>query len=109
MAGMTESALKRKIIQAVKVLRNRDGLPLHWLKIHGNAFQRTGEPDLILCYAGRFLAVELKVGSNKPTRIQSHRLNQWREAGGAVCVCYSLKQFVEFIETLKVGSDEKFS
>jgi hypothetical protein len=103
MAPMSESALKRKVISAAKELRTRDGLPLHWLKIHGNAFQRTGEPDLILCVGGQFVAIELKVGDNKPTRLQLHRLEQWRSAGALTLVCYSLNQFREFIESIKTG------
>jgi hypothetical protein len=99
---MTETALKRKVIDAASKIDR-----VHWLKIHGNAYQRTGEPDLIFCVDGQFAAVELKVGNNKPTELQLHRLAQWRRAGGFTCVCYSLKQFLEFIESIGSGSKKK--
>ena len=37
-------------------------------------YGRSGIPDIIACYKGRFIAVECKAGNNKPTRLQEKEL-----------------------------------
>ena len=88
---MSEKALQNSIIRWI-AKKQSAGVPIHHLKIHGNGMQRSGEPDLIICYDGRFFAVELKHGSNKPTDLQKHRLKQWEKAGAVSAVVYSLDQ-----------------
>lgn len=89
---MSEKKLQDKIIRHVKK-RQSDGVQIHWLKIHGNGVQRSGEPDLIICAQGKFFAVELKHGNNKATKLQLHRLEKWREAGATAAVVRSLEEF----------------
>lgn len=50
-----ETALVSKIIRALKA---RGGW---WIKIHGGASQETGVPDILGCYRGRFVAIEVKL------------------------------------------------
>jgi hypothetical protein len=45
-----------------------------------------GTPDLLICYAGKFIAMELKVGSNKASPLQEHVLQAIRLAGGSAWV-----------------------
>lgn len=47
-----------RIVYAIKkLIRARGG----WVvKIHGGAYQDAGTPDLLACYKGRFIAVEVK-------------------------------------------------
>ena len=59
----------------------------------------SGIPDLLLCKGGAFYAVELKVGRNNATPIQEFVIRKIREAGGRVCVCRSVEEVREFIET----------
>lgn len=50
------------------------------LKFHGNQFTKIGVPDLLICYKGRFVGIEIKVDKNKPTPIQYEmikRINEW--------------------------------
>lgn len=50
------------------------------LKFHGNNFSQQGVSDLIMCYKGRFIALEVKVKDNKPTPLQLEhirRVNEW--------------------------------
>ena len=46
------------IVQKIKkYIRSRGG----WVvKIHGGPYQDPGTPDLIVCYRGKFLAIEVK-------------------------------------------------
>lgn len=49
-------------------------------------FGKSGVPDIIVCYRGRFLAVECKAGKNKPTALQEREMERIREAGGSTLV-----------------------
>lgn len=43
---------------------------------------KIGDPDILLCVCGFFVAWELKVGKNKATKLQAHKLDQIKKAGG---------------------------
>jgi len=45
-------------------------------------YGRSGIPDIIACYKGRFIAVECKAGNNKPTRLQEKELRDICSACG---------------------------
>jgi len=90
MAG--EKKLQNAVIRWMS-RQQKNGVQIHWLKIHGNGMQRSGEPDLIICFEGFFYAVELKFEKNKPTKLQEFRLQQWKNAGGKSFVVNQLDEF----------------
>lgn len=45
-------------------------------------FGRSGVPDIIACYNGRFIGIECKAGTNKTTALQDRELAKIDEAGG---------------------------
>jgi Holliday junction resolvase len=49
-----------------------------------NGFGRAGVPDILVCHAGRFFAIECKADSDKnpPTALQAQELEAIRAAGG---------------------------
>lgn len=51
---------------------------------HG--YGRSGVPDIICCYKGKFIAIECKAGKNKPTALQEKELAEIRSAGGITLV-----------------------
>lgn len=65
-----------------------------WLKEHGvwylktwsNGVQRSGVPDLLICWKGRFIALELKAENGKPTPLQIHEIEQIKKAGGVALI-----------------------
>lgn len=57
---------------------------------HITMYGTTGDPDLLGCIAGRAFAIELKVGTNKPTKIQEERIKAWQRAGALAGVAYTL-------------------
>lgn len=59
-------------------------------KEHGGQYGTAGIPDIIVCYKGRFVGLEAKVGSNKPTRLQQATIEQIRKAGGTAAVVRSV-------------------
>ena len=51
-----------------------------WVKIQLVALR--GIPDFLGCMRGKFVALELKVGNNKPTMLQAFVIKKIQEAGG---------------------------
>lgn len=49
-------------------------------------FGSVGIPDIIACYKGRFIGIECKAGSNKPTALQQKNLDSIRAADGVALV-----------------------
>lgn len=47
---------------------------------------RSGVPDIIACYQGRFIGIECKAGKNKPTPLQLRELAAIIDAGGSSLV-----------------------
>ena len=45
-------------------------------------FGRSGVPDIIGCYKGRFFGIECKAGKNEPTPLQERNLRDIAHAGG---------------------------
>ena len=60
-------------------------------KEHGGQYGTAGIPDIIVCHKGRFIALEAKVGKNKPTKLQAATIEQIRKAGGKAAVVYSVE------------------
>ena len=50
----------------------------------------SGNPDIICCYQGRFIAIEVKNKGNEATKLQQHKLEQIMLAGGIAMVAYSV-------------------
>lgn len=63
---------------------------------------RCGDPDLVVCLSGRFVAMELKVDGNKATVLQAHKLASVTRSGGVGIVVNpdNWKQAIEFIDRL---------
>ena len=77
---ITKKSPKRESYLAKKSLGwlNRQPGTL-FFKIHGGSYQSSGISDLIGLVNGRFVAIELKVGSNTPTKLQSYFPNIYSE------------------------------
>jgi len=71
------------------------------LKTWGGSMQRKGIPDILVCYRGRFIAFEVKMPGEKPTKLQEYELSQIKKAGGIAEVVYSLKEVKETIDGIK--------
>ena len=89
---MKESELVKKITDYLKTVRN-----CFFWKEHGGMYGTAGIPDIIVCYRGRFIAFECKVGSNKPTVLQSITIKHILKAGGYAIVVRSLDEVKEII------------
>ena len=76
MATTPEAKVKAK----VKAILNKHGA-YHFSPATGG-YGKSGVPDLIACYYGKFIAIECKAGNNKPTALQEANLAHINRQGG---------------------------
>lgn len=89
-----------------KVMRYLDSIPNVWyLKIYGNAVQSGGIPDLLVCYKGRFVALELKDPDEKnkygETSRQRMHIKRIIKCGGIGATVNSIEQIDEILKQIK--------
>ena len=94
MNNQLESVLVRKIIAYLKTLSS-----CYWYRTHGGTFaSRVGIPDLLICYRGVFVGIEVKIKPNTPTPLQKIEIAKINLAGGVSGVAYSLEDVVTILE-----------
>ncbi len=72
-----------------------------WYKIHGGPSQQRGIPDLLGCYRGRFVALEVKLDHrSKASPSQRLQLARITEAKGFSAVVRSPEDALEVIEQI---------
>ena len=88
MPAKPESLLRSRI---VKRLREHGGF---WRVIHGSAMQTAGIPDIVGCWQGRYVGLEVKTPENRSgaTPLQAHTLDQITRAGGIAGVITSYEE-----------------
>ncbi|WP_306764727.1 VRR-NUC domain-containing protein [Agathobacter rectalis] len=71
----------------------------------GAAYTKSGIPDLLVCFNGWFLGIELKAPKGRPSDLQLYNLRQIEKAGGIGILLYpkDYEQFKGFIEHLELG------
>lgn len=76
------------------------------LKTRGAWFIKTtgvavaGVPDLLCCYRGFFLAIEVKQPGKRPRPLQQHQLNQITAAHGLALCATSADQVAEQLDRI---------
>jgi hypothetical protein len=84
----SESNLKRQVMRMLK-LESPHALAR---KRHNTAYSTNGDADLEILCCGVHIECELKRPGQKPTLIQTHRLEEWRAAGAKVFVVRSVAE-----------------
>lgn len=92
---MKERDLIAKIRNYLKSVQD-----LFFWKEHGGQYGTAGIPDVIVCYKGKFIAFEAKVGRNKTTPLQDATIKRIIKAGGYALVVRTLDEVKEIIEAL---------
>jgi Holliday junction resolvase len=80
MARTAEGKVKDAV---VKILKERGAY--YFFPVTGG-FGRSGVPDVVACYEGRFIGIECKAGTNKPTALQLAELAKIDKAKGLTMV-----------------------
>lgn len=93
---MSESELIKKIKAYLKTV----DACFYW-KEHGGQYGTAGIPDIIVCYKGRFIGMEAKVGNNKPTPLQEYTIKSIVSAGGIASVVRSVDDVRKVMERME--------
>lgn len=88
---MNETQYTKKVSDLLK----RRGA--YFEKIWGGGMQSAGIPDILVCYKGVFIGMELKVGNNKPSELQKVKVDFIRKAGGVGAILWDNLEPVNFI------------
>jgi hypothetical protein len=75
-----EAKVKAKIHSALKT---QGAYAVNYI---GGVHANNGTPDILACLDGRFIGIEAKAGSNKPTDLQLANLRKITESGGLALV-----------------------
>lgn len=70
------------------------------VKYHGNQFSQVGVPDLLVCYQGRFLGIEIKNETGKTSPLQDVNIEQIKKAGGISFVARSVEDVRKVIDNI---------
>lgn len=69
-----------------KVKKILDDLGCYHFYAFTGGFGRSGVPDIIACYKGRFIGIECKAGKGKTTALQELNITQIRKNQGLAIV-----------------------
>lgn len=89
--------MERTIVEKIKTAYAARGIFL--VKIHGSQMQVGGIPDLLGCWRGRFVGLEVKQPGEHATPLQSYVLKEIEKAGGLAAVVHSLTEALHFLDT----------
>lgn len=93
---MLESTIVKNMLHYLDKLPNS-----FWYKTHGGNFQMAGLPDIIGCYQGLFIGIEVKVPGKKLRVLQKMVMQLITEAGGEAVCLTSAEELVKYIEQIK--------
>lgn len=98
---MNEAALTTKIRLACK----KRGAYI--FKARGDPRQTKGVPDLVMCYQGSFVAMEVKVPGRERTltKNQAENIKRIGEAQGYAAVVTTVKQAMEILDEVEEWND----
>lgn len=85
-----EGKVKAKVTKALKAMGAYYCFPVT------GGFGASGVPDILICYRGRFIAIECKAGKGRVTALQQSNLEAITQAGGiALVIAETQADFVQ--------------
>lgn len=88
-----------RLKKAIKALLDERGA--FWSMIPGGAYAKVGDPDMVVCYKGRYIAIEAKTPTGKQSDWQKLRQEQITAAGGLYILARSVEDVKEVLEKIE--------
>lgn len=87
-----------RIVQNVKkLIKSRGG----WcVKIHGGPYQDAGTPDILVCYKGHFIAVEVKTARGVARPEQRVVQQAITRAGGYALITHRIGEVADVLDAI---------
>lgn len=70
----------------------------YYFKHHGGKYSQVGVPDIIVCYKGRFVGIEVKNEKGQLSILQTRNLKRIADNGGIAIAVRSLEEVKEVFE-----------
>lgn len=84
MGKQAEGSLQERIQKLIKLKQG------YCFKNHGDMSTEPGRPDIVACYEGIFIAVEVKVDDNKPSAAQGIHCRKIWNSGGIALITWDV-------------------
>ena len=94
-----EADLKKKI---KRLIEDRGGF---WSAVKGGEYSKPGDPDIIACYRGYFIAIEGKSADGRPRKEQEDCREWIVDAGGIYIYAYNLDMVRATLDMIDVCED----
>lgn len=94
---MKESDIQSAIIKYLRTLP-----AAYVINHHGGPMATVGVPDLLVCYRGRFIGLEVKMPGKEATAIQLHHYKLIQAASGVagtVSSIHEVKYILEYVDS----------
>lgn len=89
---MLEKQIQKKIMAYLKTVPGSQ-----WNKITLGPYSGKGISDIIGCYRGHYVALEVKNEGGKATKLQEHFINAINDTGGYAAVVRSVNDVRSFL------------
>ena len=93
--------LESDVVAAIKKYLMSLGSDVFFWKEHGGPYGASGIPDIICCYKGRFLGLEVKLPNGKLTELQKRAIEKINRAGGVACRVESVEEVRAVIDRIE--------
>ena len=94
-----ESVLKKSL---KRILTDRGA---YWVMVAGGVYAKPGDPDIVACYHGCFIAIEAKTYKGVQSDWQKLREKQVKDAQGIYVVIRSTDALIQLLDDLDKISD----
>lgn len=92
------SKSEKQIENEIKHYLNEIGA--YHVKIHGSSFQKPGIPDILACYRGHFLGLEVKNETGRPSQAQLIHIDNINNAEGIARIVRSVEDVHAIIQSI---------
>lgn len=78
-----------------------NGIGAFWSNVQGGPGSKPGDPDIVVCYKGRYIGLEAKTLTGKQSPIQKIRMGEIRDAGGIYEIVRSVEDVKRVMEKIE--------
>ena len=74
---------------------------IYYFKVHGSKFMVKGIPDLVCCFRGKFLGIEVKKPGNKHGQTEEQKIHERNitKAGGTYLLVDDVNEVITYVES----------
>ena len=73
---------------------------IYYFKVHGSKFMVKGIPDIVCCFRGKFLGIEVKKPGHKSGQTDEQKIheNNIRKSGGVYLLVDDVQEVINYVE-----------